>query len=103
MGNLRKKSRHESATDWPAWTNDYRYVPTEADERAASEALNSEDWHDLEGHPTIDDETAAQEAAYRQAENARHEAAEAMIAAELDRMAGESEALDQLERGLRMF
>jgi hypothetical protein len=73
--SLRKKSRHATAGNWPDWTDDHRYVPTEAEERAASESLN-----DLEGHRPLDDEFA-----------------------DLDRKAAESEAQDQLERGLRMF
>jgi hypothetical protein len=33
----RERRRYQSANEWPAWTDDFRYIPTPDDEKAASE------------------------------------------------------------------
>ncbi len=106
------------ASQWPVWTDEVCWVPTEEDSRWASESLN-DDWHDLEGHPVIDDEDIEDEAAYWEDEARRYAAdptdddiAETDPWTEgdqweadggFDDMHGQSAYLDAHEKGLKTF
>jgi hypothetical protein len=106
------------ATQWDSWTDADVWVPTEEDSRWAAETLN-DDWHDLEGHPVIDDDTIDDEARYWEDEARRYAAdptdddiAEAdpwttgdeyEADGHFDDVADESAWMDAYERGLKTF
>ncbi len=76
MKRVQRKSRsrrYESALNWPGWTDEVRFAPTEDDVRWASDAMNQGD----DGH-TNDDPPDEY----------------------YDQLAAESQAIDRLERGL---
>ncbi len=109
--------RYESAADWPATADEECWVPTTEDERWNAE--QNPDWHDLDGHPVIDDDTIDDEAAYWEDEARRHAAdptdediAEAdswtdgdqwEADGRFDDRADESAWMDSYEQGLKTF
>jgi hypothetical protein len=54
MKKVERKSRtgrYETASDWPTWTDDVRFVPTDADAAWASQNLNDGVGHTTENPP----------------------------------------------------
>jgi hypothetical protein len=90
---------HAHAADWPAWTDDDCWTPTEEDAQWWAE--QNEEWHDLDGHPTIDDDDVEVERQY-QAQQQRRYAADPTDD-DIDRMADEAAFMAAYEMGLTFF
>ncbi len=84
-----------NAVNWPSWTDEVCWVPTEEDSRWASESLN-DDWHDLEGHPVIDDDTIDEADPWTTGDEYEADG-------HFDDVADESAWMDAYERGLKTF
>jgi hypothetical protein len=116
----RTNTVHTHADEWAAWTDDHVWMTgpehDDDDERWASEHLN-EDWHDLDGHPVIDDDEREAEAEYWREQERRNAAdptdddiAETWTDGDeweadgrFDDRAAESAWLDAHEQGLKTF
>jgi hypothetical protein len=113
--------RKSTVHDWPEWTDAEVWMlgPEHSEDDERWHADQNEDWHDLDGHPVIDDDTIDDEAAYW-ADEARRFAAdpddddiaeadpwtdgdEWEANGRFDDMAGESAYLDAHEQGRKTF
>ncbi len=113
--------RKSTVHDWPEWTDDHVWMtgPEHNDDDQRWHAEQNQDWHDLDGHPVIDDDTIDDEARYWEDEARRHAAdptdddiAEADpwttgddwdADGHFDDMADDAAFIDAHERGLTFF
>jgi hypothetical protein len=102
--------RYESAADWPATADEECWVPTDDDAQWWAEQNDDDAW---DAHPTIDDQSIDDEAAYQEDEARRYaadptdeEIAETWTDGDewgFDDFAGESAYMDAHEQGRKTF